>query len=371
MELCSSLFVCRTWHATIVHDPTLWATITFNARICAHLVASLPQGGSQHERLARILSFYDACIRRSKLVLLKITLDLESFSIWEDEHVLRTNLNHLLILFVIKTGKHATRWKEFIWKHYSTFFSAWSVLKCLPRGIPSLQRLAITHLRWCREYLEVVHFPNCPNIQTFSLIDIRDDSNGQAPTLFQQSGFSSVQDLTIGKGWNWQSADLRWVPMFRNIRTLTLFSFGQLTKNRRVIASSMCVTLPHLRLLRLPGWVPNEILSPIEPPDHLIVVVGASDGTGGSLHSIDTLSGTMVATKMTILHLQWSEHTIKGVLLSSIFKLLHNAPCLEAVYLSPPTEVMLGHGLQEFKANHNYSFSICADGRESLDEYYT
>ena len=370
MELRSSLFVCRRWHATIVNDPTLWATITLNSRICAHLVARLPQGGSQNTKIARILSFYDACIRRSRLVLLKITLDLESFSVWDDTHVLRTNLNHLLILFVTKTGKHATRWKEFIWKHHDTFFSARSILKCLPQWIPSLRRLAITQLRWCKEYLEGVYFPNCPNIQSLSLIDIWDDSDGQASTLFQQSGFSSVQDLTLSKRWDWQSVDLRWMSMFRNIQTLTLFSFGQPTNGKRVVASPICVTLPRLRLLRLRGWVPNSILSPIEPPDHLIVVLGASDGTGRFSDSIDTLSGTMVATKMTVLHLQWPEHAIKYVLLSSIFKLLHNAPCLEVVHLSPSAEVMLGHEFEEFKAKNNYSFSIYADGRRFLDEHY-
>ena len=367
MELRSSLFVCRTWYSVIVNDPTLWTTITFNSRICAHLVARLAQGGPQSEKMARILSFYDVCTRRSKRVHLKITLDLESFSTWDDKHVLRTNLNHLLILFVTKTGKHATRWKEFIWKHHATFFSARSVLKCLPQRIPSLRRLDITQLHWCKEYLEGVHFPSCPNIQTLSLIDIWDKSDGQAPTLFQQSGFTSVQDFTLGKDWDWQSVDLRWVSMFRNIQTLTLFSFGQLTNDKRVFVSPMCVTLPRLRLLRLCGWVPNEILSPIEPPDHLIVVMRASDENGGFSHSIRTLSGTMVATKMAILHLQWPERAIKDVLLSSIFKLLHNAPCLEVVSFSPSSQAVLH---QVIKANHNYSFSICADRRTSLDEHY-
>ncbi len=79
------------------------------------------------------MSFYGACIRQSNIVLLKITLDLESFSSWDDEYVSRINLNHLLMLFVTMTGKHTTCWKEFIWKHYGMIFSAQSILRCLPK----------------------------------------------------------------------------------------------------------------------------------------------------------------------------------------------------------------------------------------------
>jgi len=315
------------------------------------------------------MSFYGACIRRSNIVLLKITLDLESFSSWDDEYVSRINLDHLLMLFVRMTGKHATRWKEFIWKHYGTIFSARYLLRCLPQGIPSLRRLTITQLRW--ESLEGLHFPNCPNIQTFNLINMLDDSDRGAPILFQQSGFSSLEDLTLSKGCHWQSVDLDYISMFREIHTLTLFSFGRQSDHERVITSSIRVTLPRLRLLQLRGWIPNELLSSIDPPDHLVVVVGTSDGTWGDLHSIETLTGTMVAKKMTIIHLKWPEHAINGTLLNSIFKLLHDAPCLEVVYLSPRAEVMLGHEFEEFKANHNYSFSICTDGCMSLDEHFT
>jgi hypothetical protein len=295
-------------------------------------------------------------------MLLKIILDLESFSRWGDKYVLRTNLNHLLTLFVTKIGKHATRWKEFIWKHYDSFFSARYILRCLPQGLPSLQRFTITQLRWYKEYWEGLHFPICPNIQTVSLVNIWDESDREAPTFFQQSGFSSVRDLTLGKGWDWQSVDLRFMTMFRSIHTLTLSSSGQRTINECVITSPICVKLPHLRFLRLRGWIPNEILSSIDPPDHLTVGVVDSDGTGRFLNSFDTLTGTMVATKMNMLHLEWSDHAIKEGPLSSVFKLLNNAPCLEVVYLPPRVEVMLGHAFEEFKVNHGYSFSICADG---------
>lgn len=80
------------------------------------------------------------------------------------------------------------------------------------------------------------------------------------------------------------------------------------------------------------------------------------------MHSIDTLSGTMVATKMTILRLEWPDRGIKVVPLGSVFKLLNSAPCLEVVYLSPRAAVMLEHEFEVFKASYGYSFSICADG---------
>ncbi len=198
-----------------------------------------------------------------------------------------------------------------------------------------------------------------------------DDSDGRAPILFQQSGFSSLEDLTLGKTCLWQSIDLDYISTFRKIHMLTLFSFGRQTNGEPVITSTIRVTLPRLRLLRLHRWIPNEILSSIDPPDHLVVVVGTSGGTWRDLHSIETLTGTMVAKKMTIIHLKWPEHAINGALLNSIYKLLHDAPCLEVVYLSPQVEVMLGHEFEEFKANHNYSFSICTDGCMSLDEHFT
>ena len=135
--------------------------------------------------------------------------------------------------------------------------------------------------------------------------------------------------------------------------------------------SAIHVTLPHLRLLWLHGWIPNKILSSINPPDHLVVVVGTSGATWRELHSIETLTGTMVAKKMTILHTKWPKHAINRVLLNSIFKLLHDAPCLEVVYLLLQAEVTLCHGFEEFKANHNYSFSICTDRCMSLDEHFT
>lgn len=301
---------------------------------------------------------------------LKITLDLESFSSWDDKYVSRFNLDHLLMLFVTKTGKHATRWKEVIWMHRGTIFSARCILRCPPQEIPSLQRLTITQLRWYQESVEGLSFPNCPDIQTLNLINTIDVNDRVAPILFQQSGFSSVEDLTLGKGCLWQSVDLDYMSIFRRIHTLTLLNFGQQTNGERVITSTIRVTLPRLRLLRLRGWIPNEILSQIEPPDHPVVDVGTSDGTGGGLHSIETLTGTMIATKMTILRLEWPEHAINKVPLNSIFRLLHNASCLEVVHLSPQADVLLGHEFEEFRANHNYSFSICADGCGSLDQRY-
>ena len=161
--------------------------------------------------------------------------------------------------------------------------------------------------------------------------------------------------------WYWRTGVLRHVANFQNIHTLTLFCFSEEISGNYEINSSVHVTLSHLRLLRLLGWVPNEALSLIKSPDKLTVELGNFVRSGRSVDSVGTLSGTEIARKMTILHLEWSVLPMKQDLLSKVFELLKDARCLEAVYLSPQLEKMLGHELEEFKATHRRSFSICTD----------
>ena len=296
-----------------------------------------------------MLSFYEACIRQSKSAPLKVTIDLEGFSDWNDQHFLRTNSTRLLTLFVEQTREHATRWKEFVWNHDRSLITAQYFLEYLPQELPSLQRLTI-NLHWDKLIeRNQRQFPICPNLQTLSLIDIWDDNDEMEAALFQKSEFLSVKSLLIGNGMAWMDIDFRYMANFQNIHTLTLASLSG-----DVICecdATSPVNVPHLRLLRLRGRVPHKVLSLIIPPDNLTVVVEDSDEP----QSIDTLYGTGIAKEMTTLHVDWSE----SISLSSAFELLKDASRLEAVYLSRQVEeTLLGHKFEQFRADHGYSFSI-------------
>lgn len=357
--------MCRIWHAIIVNDATLWAAITLNSRVCGHLVSNPPRNDPQDEITARALSFYETCIRRSESALLKVTFDLDSFWSWDVECVSKRNLKGLLTLVMERAREHATRWREFVWKHQHSFFTTRDVLERLPQELPVLQQLTISDLYWGNPTKpDGLQFPVCPYLQTLTLIDFLDDDDddGQKTTLFQGSEFLTVKALTLGNnGWIWTDVDLRHMANYQNIYTLTLFSVGEEIRGGCTITIPINVTLPRLRLLRLRGWIPNAVLSLIIPPENLTVVVGDFDKTGAFVDSIGSLFGTEIATKMTTLRLEWSFHVINQVVLSSVFELLANATCLEAVSLSPQVNVMLGNDLEEFKVNRGYSFLICTD----------
>ena len=298
-----------------------------------------------------MLSFYEACIRRSKSALLKITIDLESLLYWDDEGL---DLTSLLTLFMERIRGHVSRWKEFVWTFNGSLLTTQYFLERLPQELPSLQQLTIIELHWVKlgnPYNR--QFPTCPNLQTLSLIDFSDDFDGEETALFQQSEFSSVKDLTLGNRWAWMDVDLRYMANCHNIHTLTLFGFGENLSNECDITPNS-IPLPHLRLLRLRGWIPGEILSPVKPPCNLTVVVEHSEGTD----SILSLSGTRIVAEMTILHLELSNST-NWSSPSNVFELLKSAPCLEAVYLPPSMEASIGDTFELFKSNHGYSFSIC------------
>ncbi len=59
--------------------------------------------------------------------------------------------------------------------------------------------------------------------------------------MFQQRGFSSLEDLTLGTTCLWQSIDLDYISMFQKIHMLTLFSFGRQTNGEPVITSAIRV----------------------------------------------------------------------------------------------------------------------------------
>jgi hypothetical protein len=337
----------------------LWTTIALDLRAYGRLIAYPPWHITLDKDLALALSFYDACIRRSKSALLKISVDLDSFSDWDKEKISESNLSLLLTLFMELTGEHAARWKEFVWKHNRSIYEPQDMLKRLPQRLTSLQRLVIGQLAWEKPInSDERQFPICPNIQTLTLIDFWDDDEELG--LFQQSEFPTLKELTLGNinGWNWAHVDLRYMAKFRNICTLALFAYGQEVCNQCAITPSIDVRLPYLRLLRLRGWIPSEILSPIKPPDNLIVVVGDSDGTGEILDSVGTMSGTEIATKMATLRLEWSEDVIYRISISSVFELLKKAPCLRAVYLSPRVGAMIRCGFEELRSKHEWSFSV-------------
>ena len=362
LELSSSLFVCRTWHAIIVNDATLWATITLNSRICDHLGSYPPRDGAQNEEFAPILAFYETCLLRSKSALLKITIDLKSFCKPQGDSFLAIN-RRLLTLFLERTREHASRWKAFVWNDDITRATQ-DILMCLPPELPILQQLTISgHVCFKPTKPNERQFPICPNLQRIKLIDFWDHNYGKDTAVFQQGENLSVQDLTLGNniGWAWGTAVLRHVAIFQNIHTLTLFCFSEGIRGKCKINSSVRVTLSHLRLLRLLGWVPNELLSLINSPDKLTVYVGNFVWSRWSVDSVCPLSGTEIATKMTTLHLEWSVLPMKQALLDIVFELLKGARCLEAVYLSPQAEKRLGHELEEFIATHSRSFSICID----------
>jgi hypothetical protein len=369
LVLGPSLLVCRTWHAIVVNDPTLWTTITLDFRAFDRLVAWSPWDISQDETLALALSFYDACLRRSRSALLKISVDLDSFSDWGEEQILESylsveigimTLSHLLTLFMDRTGEHAARWQEFVWKHNGSIYGQQDILRRLPQRLTSLQRLVIGPLTYDKPiFSDARQFPNCPNIQTLTLINFSDERLG----LFQQSQLLTLKELTLSKidGCNWVYSDLRCIADFWNICTLTLSAYGQEMYKQHRNARSIHVRLPHLRLLRLRGWIPSNILSPIKPPDNLTVIIGDYDGTGKFLDSVETMSGTEIATKMATLRLEWSDDVTDRISVSSVFELLKNAPCLRAVYLSPLVEAMMGCGFEELKSKHGCSFSVCTD----------
>jgi hypothetical protein len=340
----------------------LWTTITLDLRAYDRLIACSLRDISQDEKLALALSFYDACLRRSKSALLKISVNLDSFSDWGKEDISESNLSHLLTLFMERTGEHATRWKEFVWKHNGPIYAQQDLIKRFPQRLTSLQRLVIGPLRWERPIdSDGRQFPNCPNIQTLTLINFSEADEELG--LFQQSERSTLKELALGniEGCNWAHVDLRCMAIFRNICTLTLFSSGQEMCYQRRIAPSVDVRLPHLRLLRLRGWIPSDILSPIKPPDNLTVILRNSDGTGRFLDSVGTMSGTEIATSMATLCLEWSDDVTENIPVSSVFELLKNAPCLRAVYLSPLVGAMMGCRFEELKPKHGWSFSVCTD----------
>jgi hypothetical protein len=340
----------------------LWTTITLDVRAYGRFIACSPWNISQDEKLALALSFYDACLRRSRSALLKISVDLDSFSDWGKEEISASNLSHLLTLFMDRTGEHAARWQEFVWKHNSSIYGQQNMLKRLPRRLASLQRLVIGQLTRQKPITsDAQQFPNCPNIQTLTLINFWDADEELG--LFRQSELSTLKELTLGNidGCTWARVDLRCMANFRDICTLTLFATGQEECNRLRMAASVDIRLPHLRLLRLHGWIPSDILSPIKPPDNLTVIVGNSDGTGKFLDSIDAMSGTEIATKMATLRLEWSEDVTDSISVSGVLELLKNAPCLRAVYLSPLVRAMMGCGFEELHSKHEWSFSVCTD----------
>jgi hypothetical protein len=261
-----------------------------------------------------------------------------------------------------KSHEHAPRWTEFVWKQNDDIFYAQSVLKSLPHELPSLQRLTIS---MPAGYTPITsnerQFPLCPGLQTLSLINFWDDNDVEGPTLFQQSACASVTDLILGNDWEWMDVDLRYMAHFQNTHSLTLFSFSAGISDQCTIPFPVCVSLPHLRLLRLRGWVPTEILSSIKPPENLTVIVEDSDGAGRFLDSTATLSGTKIAAEMTTLRLNWSYRAINLVFLDTVFELLKSAPSLEALHLSSRVGARLGFYLKQFRVDHGYSFSVCTD----------
>jgi hypothetical protein len=365
LALGSSLFVCRTWHAIIVNDRTLWTTITLDLRTWSRFNACSPRNIFGGMTLAPALSFYDACIRRSKSALLKVSIDLHSFSDWGEKEIAESNLSRLVPLFMERTGEHGARWKEFVWTSNRFVYAQQDIVERLPQRLISLQRLVVGPLSWEKPInSDRPQFPNCPNIQMLTLINFYDEGLG----LFQQSGSSTLKELTLSNigGRTWRSADLCSMANFRNICTLNLFGAGRQWCYQSGIRASIDVHLPHLRLLRLCGWIPSDILSPIKPPDNLTVIVGNSYGTGRNwldvwLDSVKTMSGTEIATKMATLHLEWSDEVIDSISVSSVFELLKNAPCLRAVYLSPLVEAIMRCGFEELKPKHGWSFSVCTD----------
>jgi len=114
----------------------------------------------------------------------------------------------------------------------------------------SLQRLTLSLFDFCIPINpDERQFPICPNLQAANLIDFWDNNDGKESTLFQQSEYSSIKDLTLGNGCEWMALDLCYMANFRNVHTPTLFSFDQDISVYCEITSPGCVTLPHLRLL--------------------------------------------------------------------------------------------------------------------------
>jgi hypothetical protein len=340
----------------------MWTTITLDLRTWSRFNACSPRDIFGGVGPAPALSFYDACLRRSRSALLKISVDLDSFSDWGKQQISESNLRHLLTLFIERTGEQAARWKEFVWKHKDSIYEQQDMLRRLPRTLTSLQRLVIGPFEWEGPIKsDGRQFPNCPNIQMLTLINFLDGDDELG--LFQQSELLTLKELAFGNidGCSWMRADLHCIANFRNICTLTLFSSGREMYYYHGTAASIDVRLPHLRLLRLRGWITSDILSPIKPPDNLTVIVRNSDGTGRFLDSVETMTGTEIATKMVTLRLEWSDDVTDRISVSNVFELLKNAPCLRAVHLSPLVGAMMGCGFEELSSKHEWSFSVCTD----------
>ena len=244
------MFVCRTWHAIIVEDPALWATIILNSKIYTRIAAYKTRGSSQDKSLDAALSFYETCLQRSKSAPLRFNIDLEGFTNLGPTSISTAGLHRLLTVFVGRSREHAPRWTEFMWKHNSEILCTQDLLKCLPQELVSLQRLTLSLFDF---YIPINpderQFPICPNLQAVNLIDFWDNSDGKELTLFQQSEYSSVKDLTLGNGCEWMALDLCYMEIFRNVHTLALFGFDQDISVYCEITSPDSVTLPHLRLL--------------------------------------------------------------------------------------------------------------------------
>ena len=252
------IFVCRSWHDAVFLHPTLWSTI----RVDCTLLDIFAPNGALSKLLVKL--YIHSCLRWSGSAPLEVSVDLtplqlNAFKISDDALETSSYLFLLVTDLIGPDGKHAMRWRSFIWRCHRGDYAS-RVFYKLPLSLPTLEILRLIGVR-----LDASHsgmFPHCPRLRTV-------EAHQWAVQPLKNEDCLLVSDLSITTEVVWLSFDLILLSHFPNIRHLTL---STALGGRALFMPDPDyppldeVLLPRLQCLRLRGCLPPRVVGCMVAP---------------------------------------------------------------------------------------------------------
>jgi len=253
LELRHLLFASKGLYYAAVNDASLWMIISFDAKFFEHF---------RKRPVKQAESFTEQCLRWSSSLPLCIR-------IYFDDAFAGDILPGPLRALWNPKYKGSERCTSFTWYNNGRDrVPDQKVIALLPKELPSLRHLSLTHFT---HPTEGTQFPNCPVLERVELLGYYEPY----PSCWG-TNFARVTTLSFGDYGVWTTCDTGTLSLFPALRYLTLFNMhsgaAQMLDNPK-----HAPPFQHLQTLRVRGNLPSKLLTWLVAPALEALHIEAND----------------------------------------------------------------------------------------------
>jgi len=236
------LFASKGLYYAVVNDASLWTTISFEIAFSKHF---------RRRPVEQANSFTELCLHRSRSLPLCIRIMGDGAF---DGDLL---LGPMRALGNPKY-KGSERCTSLIWYHRPwDIVPAKTIMALLPKALPSLRHLSLTHFR---DPTDGTQFPNCPVLEKVEML-----AHSKSYPSVWGTNLAHVSTLSFGNYTNWVSYDTVTLSLFPALRDLTLFTMRS-GQARVLLHPEPAPPFQHLQTLRIRGNLPRRLLTRLVAP---------------------------------------------------------------------------------------------------------